>query len=256
MSATVEGIPADVERLNDAETRRLLEARPVLLLPIGAVESHGAHLPNGTDNILARRLAEALVERVAGRTPLLLLPMLPFGQVWSLADAPGSFSLSNETVSRTLVEIGLAAQAKGLLSMVVLNTHYGNAIAICAAQRSLKEGGFLLAHFCYPGAGPTTDAVRERPAAHPAFMHACEIETSYMLHLAPEFVRMEQAVENYPVFPDDFDEVAYRWREFSPSPVLGDARLATAAKGRRIIDAVLDRMVQLVASIHARQTSG
>ena len=243
----------DVERLNETETRRLLAARPVLLLPIGAVESHGEHLPNGTDNILARRLAEALVERVAGRTPLLLLPTLPFGQVWSLAEAPGSFSLSNATVTRTLVEIGLAAQAKGLRSMVVLNTHYGNAIAIREAQRSLKEHGLLLAHFCYPGAAPMTAALRERPAAHPAYMHACEIETSYMLHLAPECVRMELAIENYPVFPDDFDEVAYRWPEFSSSPVLGDARIATAEKGQRIIEAVLERMVELVGAMYARQ---
>ena len=62
-------------------------------------------------------------------------------------------------------------------------------------------------------------------------MHACEIETSYMLHLAPESVRMDKAIANYPEFPDDFGELAYRWSEFSASPVLGDAQAATAEKG-------------------------
>lgn len=243
----------DVERLNDEETKALLALKPVLILPIGAVEAHGAHLPNGTDNLLARRLAEGLVERIAGRTPTMLLPVLPFGQVWSLSDQPGSFSLSDETVSRMLIEIGLSALGKGVRSMAAVNGHYGNLIAIRDAQRSLKEKGFTLAHFCYPGAGPVTARVRERPAAHPSFMHACEIETSYMLHLAPEAVRMELAIENYPRFPDDFGEVAYRWSEFSSSPVLGDARAASAAKGKAILDVVLDRMAALVATLHARQ---
>jgi len=244
---------AEAEGLTDPQMRALLAKRPVVILPIGAVESHGDHLPAGTDNILARRLAERLVEHVAGRTPLLLFPTLPFGQVWSLSDAPGSFTLSNETVSRTLVELGRAAKEKGLLTMVALNAHFGNAVAIRDAQRVLKDEGFTLAAFNYPGSAATVEKVREKPAAHPAFMHACEIETSYMLHLAPEHVAMEKAIVNYPAFPEDFGEVPYRWSEFSASPVLGDARAATAEKGKAILDAVLDRMADLVAALHTRQ---
>ena len=87
-----------IDSMYDEEIRALLALRPVLLLPIGAVESHADHLPAGTDNILARRLVERLVERLAGSLPVIVLPLLPFGQVWSLADAPGSFSLSAETM--------------------------------------------------------------------------------------------------------------------------------------------------------------
>ena len=243
---------ADVERLNDTECRALLAKRPVALLPVGAVESHGEHLPAGTDNRLARRLAERLVERIGDRTPVMLMPLLPFGQVWSLGDAPGSFTLSTETLTRVLVEIGRSARGKGLAAMAAINGHYGNAGAIREAQRILAEEAFTLANFTYPGAGRATEAVRERPAAHPSCMHACELETSFMLHLAPEMVRMEQAIVNYPTFPDDFDEVPYRWSAFSPSPVLGDATAATADKGRAILEVVLDRMVQLVAALHRR----
>lgn len=246
----------DAERLNDTEMRELLERRPVALLPIGAVESHGDHLPAGTDNILARRLAERLVERIADRTPVLLLPVLPFGQVWSLGDAPGSFTLSTETVARTLVEIGRAAQSKGIAALAAINAHYGNAGAIRDAQRVLAEQGFALANFTYPGAQRITEAVRERPVAHPSFMHADEIETSFMLHLAPEMVRMGAAKPNYPVFPDDFDEVPYRWSAFSHHPVLGDPTAATADKGRAVLEVVLERMVELVASLHRRHVEG
>ncbi|WP_208636388.1 creatininase family protein [Mesorhizobium helmanticense] len=245
---------AELERLNDAQARALLLKKPVLLLPIGAVEAHGDHLPAGTDNYLARRLAATLVERIAGATPVMLLPLLPFGQVWSLSDAPGSFSISNETVSRTVSEIGLSMLEKGLSSLAVINAHYGNVTALREAQRQLKDKGVTVAIFNYPGAAEPTKTVRERPAAHPSYMHACEIETSYMLHLAPELVRMDEAIVNYPDFPADFGEVAYRWSEFSASPVLGDATAATGEKGRIILDAVINRMAELVADLYSRQS--
>jgi creatinine amidohydrolase len=230
-----------------------LANRPVLLLPIGAVESHGEHLPAGTDNILAVRLTEELVRRIDGRTPVLRLPVLPFGQVWSLADAPGSFGVSAETVTRMIVEIARSAKDKGLGVVAVVNAHLGNAPAIRDAQRTAREFGVTVANFFYPGSDKAIAAVRERPEAHPSYMHACEIETSYVLHLAPNAVEMKEAIENYPVFPEDFGTVAYRWTEFSPSPVLGDARAATAEKGRAILDQVLDNMAKEIAVLYARQ---
>lgn len=243
----------DISRLNDSDMETALARRPVLVLPIGAVESHGAHLPAGTDNILAGRMAEELARTVDGATPLLRLPVLPFGQVWSLADAPGSFGISNETVTRTIVEVARSAKAKGLSVMVVVNGHLGNANAIRDAQRIMRDEGFTIANFFYPGASTVIDSVREKPEAHPAYMHADEIETSYMLHLAPEAVDMGKAIANYPVFPEDFGSVAYRWTEFSHSPVLGDATAATAGKGAKILGAVLANMAKQVAALYKRQ---
>jgi creatinine amidohydrolase len=230
-----------------------LASKPVLILPVGAVESHGDHLPAGTDNILASRMAEELVRAVDGATPLLRLPVLPFGQVWSLGDAPGSFGIANETVTRAIVDIARSAHAKGLSVLAVINGHLGNANAIRDAQRIMREEGFTIANFFYPGSGPVIDAVREQPEAHPAFMHADEIETSYMLYLAPEAVDMSKAIANYPTFPEDFASIAYRWTEFSESPVLGDARAATAEKGGKILTAVLAVMAKQVAVLYARQ---
>ena len=245
----------DITCLGDEAIKALLAKRPVLILPMGAVESHGDHLPAGTDNILAERLARELARAIGQQTPILRLPVLPFGQVWSLADAPGSFGISGETVTRALVEIALSAKAKGLGAMAVVNAHLGNAAAIRDAQRIAGESGFTIANFFYPGADPVIATIRERPAAHPAYMHACEIETSYMLHLAPEHVAMEKAIANYPAFPEDFGVVQHRWTEFSDSPVLGDARAATAEKGRVVIERVLANMARHVALLHARQTA-
>jgi creatinine amidohydrolase len=198
-------------------------------------------------------MAEELVRTVDGATPLLRLPVLPFGQVWSLADAPGSFGISNETVTRAIVEIALSARTKGITVIAVINGHLGNANAIRDAQRIVREQGVTIANFFYPGANAVIETVREQPEAHPAFMHADEIETSYMLQLAPEAVEMDKAIANYPTFPDDFSTVAYRWTEFSASPVLGDARAATAEKGGKILNAVLANMAKQIAVLYARQ---
>ena len=243
----------DISRLNDSEMAAALAEKPVLVLPVGAVESHGDHLPAGTDNMLAHRMAEELARTVAGATPLLRLPVLPFGQVWSLSDAPGSFGISSETVTRAIVEIAGSAKAKGLGVMVVVNSHLGNANAIRDAQRIMREQGFTIANFFYPGSAAVIAELREKPEAHPAYMHADEIETSYMLHLAPDAVDMSKAIANYPAFPADFGTVAYRWTEFSASPVLGDATAATAQKGRAILTAVLADMARQVAALYKRQ---
>lgn len=243
----------EISRLNDSDMVAALAKKPVLILPIGAIESHGDHLPAGTDNMLATRMAEELARVVDGETPLLRLPVLPFGQVWSLGDAPGSFGISNETVTRAIVEIAQSAKAKGLSVIAIINGHLGNANAIRDAQRIMREQGVTIANFFYPGSGAVIDEIREKPEAHPAYMHADEIETSYMLHLAADAVDMDKAIANYPEFPADFSSVAYRWTEFSESPVLGDARAATAEKGRKILDAVLANMAKQVGVLYNRQ---
>ncbi len=251
--STIVANSADISALSDSALKEALKKRPVLLLPIGAVESHGEHLPAGTDNILAERLADALIETIGDATPVLRLPVVPFGQVWSLADAPGSFGVTNATVTNVLLDIARSAKAKGLATVVVINAHLGNAAAIRDAQRLAKDEAITMANFFYPGAERAIARVRERPEAHGAFMHACEIETSYMLHLAPESVDMSKATENYPEFPDDFDIVPYRWTEFSESPVLGDPRAASADKGKAILDEVLVNMAKQISVLYSRQ---
>lgn len=241
---------AEADHLNDPEMVALLARRPVALLPLGAVESHGAHLPAGTDNILALRLAERL-ERAVPDLPVLRLPLMPFGQVWSLEHAPGSVGISGATLVAVLTDIGRALRQKGVAGLAVVNAHLGNAPYVREAQRALIDEGFPVAAFFYPGAEPEIARLRQRPQAHPSYMHACEIETSYMLHLAPDAVRMDAAVANYPDFPADFAVRPRRWTEFSDSPVLGDPTAATAEKGDAILTAVIAEMAAQLRRLHA-----
>lgn len=235
--------------LADSETRALLARRPVAVLPLGALESHGDHLPAGTDNILAERLAAALRAALPD-VPVWQLPLLPFGQVWSLEHAPASVGIGGGTLVAVLTDIARAVAAKGCAGLAVVNGHLGNAPYIREAQRRMKDEGFPVADFFYPGSAAAIGRVREAPVAHPGYMHACEIETSYMLHLAPEAVRMDKAIRNYPDFPEDFGILPQRWTEFSDSPVLGDATAATAEKGAAILADVVPVMAAVIRRMH------
>jgi creatinine amidohydrolase len=235
----------EFQYLNQAEAAAVQRVARLAVLPLGAVESHGDHLPLGTDNLLAERLARRFVERLP-EGEAILLPTLAYGPLWSTEEYPGSLTISQATFVALLVDLGCSLARKGIRAMAAVNAHYGNLDGLKQAGRLLQERGLTLLSFTYPGADAVADRVRETPVVHPRYMHACEIETSYMLALAPEHVDLARATANFPTFPDTFDVVQTRWSVFSgDTPVLGDPRLASAEKGEAILSIVLDRMVAL-----------
>ncbi|MBO8162867.1 MAG: creatininase family protein [Brevibacillus sp.] len=230
--------------LSSAEIGEKIRENPIAILPIGAVEAHGPHLPLGTDNLLAERLAEEL----ASRTNALQLPTLPYGQVWSLKNFPGSINVRNESLINLLVDIGESVHQQGFRLFVMVNGHLGNAVALKEAARQLYQRcpGLKVLYLFYPGTKQVMEAVRETKAAHATYFHACEIETSYMLYLAPEYVDMSRAICDMPQIPALADVTPTPWEEFTKTAVLGDATLATREKGEAIIEAALAAMVKLV----------
>ena len=232
--------------LNQAHAAEAIAAGMTAVLPIGATEVHGNHLPLGTDTFLAQGVAQKLEEK-AGKDNILLLPCLPYGQVWSLRETAGTVDIPDPVLTPFLVNIAMSMYRAGVRRFVFLNAHVGNVPAIKAAMRQVfAQCDMKVYAFTYPGAeaeiarGCTT----RRP--HGAYFHACEIETSYMLYLCPEQVDMRQAIVQYPEFPADFDVTPTPWTDFLSTAVLGDATAATAEKGKAIIDAVVDNMIRLL----------
>lgn len=229
---------------NSAEVKDKIRRFGAAILPIGAVEAHGPHLPLGTDNLLAARLADKLAER----TDSFVLPTLPYGQVWSLRNFPGSINVSNEALIRLLADIGESLYQQRFRIFIMVNGHLGNAAALKEAARILYERvpALKVFYFFYPGTKEITAEVREASAAHGTYMHADEIETSYMLYLAGEYVDMSKAIDGAPHIPFDADFTPTPWEEMTASAVLGDATLATREKGERIIQRSLDVMAEMV----------
>ncbi|MFD3259613.1 creatininase family protein [Paenibacillus lentus] len=231
-----------------------IKRMPCAILPIGAVEAHGPHLPLGTDNLLAERLARRLAER----TKSFVLPTLPYGQVWSLQNFPGSINVSNEALIRMLYDIGESLYSQGLRIYVMLNGHLGNAVALKEAARLLYKDypELKVYYFFYPGSKQAIERMRETPASHASYFHACELETSYMLYLAGEYVDMDKALNDIPNIGVEADCTPTPWEEFTSTAVLGDATLATKEKGEEIIEATLNTMTAMIEGAKQRLLSG
>ncbi|MFS0734711.1 creatininase family protein [Microbacterium sp. 1P10UB] len=224
------------------EVEAAVAERPFALLPFGAVEEHGPHLPLGTDVFAADALAGLISERAG----LLELPTMPYGQVWSLEHFDGSLSVSDDTLIHLVTDVARGLERVGVRGLVLLSAHLGNAAALKKATRALEESGGLPAiALTYPGLSAVAGEVRESPESHPSIMHADELETSIMLALDPHRVRMERAVSEYPDYPGHFDVAAVRWHTVSESGVFGDATAATAAKG----DVIVERVVATAAAL-------
>ncbi|MEJ8767293.1 creatininase family protein [Oceanobacillus sp. HCA-5259] len=234
----------EFEYENSYEVKEKIKRKKVAVLPIGAVEAHGPHLPLGTDNLLARRLSEKLAELIDA----FILPTLPYGQVWSLKNFPGSINVSNNSLISLIYDIGESLYRQGFKIFVMVNGHLGNAVAMKEAARKLYDSfpELKVVYLFYPGTGKIVEEIRESPASHGTYFHACEIETSYMLYLAPEFVHMEKAIDGKSNIQLSADVTPTPWEEITDSAVLGDATLATSEKGEKVIQVALENMVKLI----------
>ncbi|MCK9896667.1 mycofactocin biosynthesis peptidyl-dipeptidase MftE [Frankia sp. AgB32] len=207
----------------------LAGARPVLVLPLGSTEQHGPHLPLDTDTRIADAVALGLAERLA---PLLVAPALAFGASGEHAGFPGTLSLGTEVLGRALVELVRSADDTAA-GVFVVNGHGGNADALRAAGRVLAAEGRPLRVW-------TPTVALSRTAGVPGAagdLHAGRAETSLLLHLAPDLVRLDQARAG--PMPALADLVARGVAALSPSGILGDPTGASAAEGARLLDAYL-----------------
>ncbi len=136
----------------------------------------------------------------------------------------------------------------------MVNGHLGNQTALKEAARVLYEScpKMRVFYFFYPGMNKAASEVREKGSAHNTYFHACEIETSYMLYLAPEHVDMDKALTDIPDIPMHADSTPTPWEEFTKTAVLGEQlssvmpALATEEKGKYIIDIALENMCQMI----------
>lgn len=203
--------------------------REVLVLPVGSLEQHGPHLPLDTDAFVAAAVADRLHEL---RPAAGLAPALPFGASGEHAGFPGTLSIGTEALRLAVVELVRHAAADWG-AVLAVNGHGGNAGALRqAADLCRREGRRLdVVQLGLPG----MDA------------HAGRAETSIMLHLAPERVRLDLAVagEVRPVRELLPLLRAEGVRAVSPNGVLGDPAGASAAQGGELV------ALQVAAAVEA-----
>jgi len=214
----------------------------IAVLPVGAVEQHGPHLPLLTDTVLATGVAR----RIAEGTDALLLPAIAYGDAWTAEGWAGTLSLSPDTLRATVIDLGRGLHRMGVRGLVTINGHFGNREPIALAARSLSELGLPVLHLDYPHLEALAAEHMESEPAGPGFYHADEVETSMMLALAPDSVRLDRAAPEYPEFPPLFGSEPMKLSGFNSSGVFGDPRPATAEKGETLIAGIAAESVRLI----------
>nr|WP_261553811.1 mycofactocin biosynthesis peptidyl-dipeptidase MftE [Frankia tisae] len=229
--------------LGRATWRELMNDRPLLVLPLGSTEQHGPHLPLDTDTRVASAVARGLADRL---DPVLLGPAMPYGASGEHAGFPGTVSLGTQVLEQVIVELVRSADDTARAVMVV-NGHGGNAAALMSARRILASEGRPVHLWA-----PTTALTRTAgiPAAD-RDLHAGRTETSLLLHLAPDLVRLDLAAAGPSPSLDEL--VAQGVAALSPTGVLGDPAGASAAEGARLLDAYVDDAVKRLLNWARRQ---
>lgn len=234
-----------------------LTADSVVVLPTGAVEHHGPHLPLVTDALLAESLARAAVERgVAEGLDLWLLPTLTYTKSDEHHWAPGTMWLSYETLMSTLVDLGRSVAATPARKLVLMNGHGGNTALLQVANRELRRR-FGLVTFSMP-AGIQTAGTGGGDGADELGLgiHAGHGETSLVLHVRPDLVHLDRAERHVPehlarlkYLGINGKPVSFGWLsdDFDDSGVIGDPTQATAEAGRAIFEA---SVAGSVAALH------
>ena len=235
----------------EAEDR--LKLVDIALLPVGATEQHGPHLPLDTDAFDASYLAEQVALRCSGTKPL-VLPLLPYGVSYHHEDFSGTISISNETLSRIVYEIGMSIALSGVTKLLIINGHGGNDPALNFAAQMINRDAHI---FVCVDSGETSDVDILELIDTRNDVHAGEIETSTSLATRPKLVQLNRAEKFVPQFSSRYLNftAAHRvsWyaytRKISPVGVMGDPTKASVEKGERIWNLMIDHLTAFVEDL-------
>ena len=144
------------------EAERAVQRQAFAVLPLGAIEEHGPHMTLGADC----RAADVFAARLAAETGCILLPTIPYGQVWSLKGFPGSLTIRTETLVALLIDLCNSLETRGFKGVVAVTGHLGNLAGMKSASRNLYDaGGIPLLSLFYPGLDEIAAKVCESPRA-------------------------------------------------------------------------------------------
>ncbi|CAH1656740.1 creatininase family protein [Chelatococcus asaccharovorans] len=234
---------ADLTRVDFAALDR---ARAIVVLPIGATEQHGPHLPVSVDGDLAEVVVERALPLVAADLTVLALPTLVYGKSNEHGTTPGTVSLSARTLIGLVTDIGESLSCTGFHRLVILNAHGGNSSVLDIVARDLKIDFGLNVATChwynFNEAAHLTD-----PSEQAYGIHAGLVETSAMLALTPQRVVMERAAD-FPNRARDWQRAfrhlglsagrarpAWVMDELNAAGACGNAAAATAELGERLL---------------------
>jgi creatinine amidohydrolase len=242
------------------EVKAMAQANMVVLIPAATVEQHGPHLPCDVDNLIVQYLCD----EAAARRPDLctVAPLIPFGYNEHNMGFPGCITIGEHTLIELYADVAMSFVRMGFKKVLFVNGHGSNppflAIACRKVVNATNAHVATLSHWDL-----IPDALREhRASQYPGGMaHACELETSLYLAIRPDLVQMDKAVKEIPssytehVWMDWTDgPLSYmpHWSALTESGVTGDASVATAETGRRLLERATEEIAEFIADVATR----
>jgi creatinine amidohydrolase len=237
------------------EVEEALKTVKLAIIPTGSCEQHGPNMTLETDAAIAYALAERLAQRLYPRA--ILAPCLPWGVSPHHMSFAGTITLRARTFEAVLWDMVTSLKEHGLNHFFIVNGHGGNIapldVIAMALRRELKVRVAAMMYMRLAAdvikAGARTDL----------YGHACEVEASVGLYLAPQSVKAERvagAVLAYAHAHTDIKASArldypFLFEEFTKNGALGDARLASVEFGERIVETTLERAMEFLQSFLA-----
>ena len=245
--------------LTSPQFEALDKERTVAVLPVGAIEQHGPHLPVYVDACLNQGLVARALDFLTPDQSVLVLPMMPVGKSNEHLAFPGTLTLSAETLTRLWLEIGESVMRAGIRKLVIFNSHGGQPQIMNIVQRELRvRHGMMVVGLSWPAMGLPEGMfdANERKNG----IHAGDVETSMMLHLRPDLVHMDKA-QNFRTTMEEIDgrfekltslggvSIGWQVQDLNPNGAAGDATKATAEKGKAVVDHVAKNFAKLLAEV-------
>jgi len=248
-------------QLSTRDFAALDPATTVAVLPLGATEQHGPHLPLGVDSVLVDGIVAAALPLLPAGLPAFFLPSQHIGLSPEHANFPGTLTLSSETLIRLWHDIGAGVARAGVRKLVLFNAHGGHVGAMDIVARELRAAHGLIVYGVSWFNLPLGEAGTQFSADEHRFgVHAGEIETSMMLALAPDQVAMQAARDfgsasqaraaDYPILGNGRSaKLGWAMEDYNADGAAGNAAAATAAKGQAVVDAAARSLAALLAEI-------
>lgn len=225
----------------------------LVVIPSGAVEIYGPHLPLGSDSIVAQAIARAVAVELDAQCA----PLIPVGYSGDLMGYPGTLTVPPEAFKAYLTGVVESFMAWGYRDFLFVNTHAGNVEIIhqIADRLTRKLECRCLSIDWWRFSAAVGEDLWE--SGELAVGHAAELGTSVLLHLAPELVHREREVDFAPDGPigtrgvEDYLDFS----EITPTGVLGQASLGSAEKGKAVVERSVQRIVELAQNTFAKEHS-
>lgn len=254
--------PPTLDEMTGPEVEAALTATDTILLPVGATEAHGAHLPLGTDSFEAREnCRRAAIRLQALGCPVVIGPVIPFGTSSFHLGFAGTISLSSRTMISLLTEVCLSLYQTGFRKFALVHGHDGNLPVMMVAAQDLVDQTADAQAMVLNWLTPLSQVYHTIQTSSKQEGHGGEGETARILVTHPELVHLDRAVRHH-VPPEAMRKIqgrehiktgggifyaTRRYKDHTPYGHIGDPALATRETGEKGYDVIAEWLARVIA---------